>query len=312
LTPIVLRLGRRFPFERGRIAASVGVHLLAMLGAAACHFTVSAVCGRLAGQEFYLTHPFFEVVGRIFVRNIHLELFTYGGVLALVHAFEYHRRFRERELAAARLETELAQAELEALKMQLHPHFLFNTLNTVAVLVRKQDTQGSIRMLSGLSDLLRLALENVGKQLVPLKQELDFVDRYLEIEKTRFQDRLAVQMNIEPEVLHAAVPNLILQPLVENAIRHGIAPRASAGHISIDARQVDGTLVIKVKDDGKGLGQGWDPAACTGVGLRNVRSRIEQLYGGEHCFSIEENAEGGVLVTIQIPYRADALEPIYG
>lgn len=312
ITPIVIRLGRRFPLEKGRIGSSVGVHLLAVLVAAAGHFTVSAICGRLAGQEFYITHPFVEVVARIFARNIHLELFTYGGVLAMVHAFEYHRRFRERELAAARLETQLAQAELEALKMQLHPHFLFNTLNTVAVLVRKQDTQGSIRMLTGLSDLLRLALENVGRPIVPLKQELDFVDRYLEIEKTRFRDRLAVQMNIEPAVLQAAVPNLILQPLVENAIRHGIAPRAAPGRIEIDARTKDGELHIQIRDDGKGLGSSWDAEACKGMGLRNVRTRLEQLYGPEHRFSIEERAEGGALVSLKLPFRTDAPEPAYG
>jgi hypothetical protein len=312
MTPIVLRLGRRFPLERGRLGSSIGVHLLATLVAAVGHFIVSAACGRLAGQEFYLTHGFVELVGRLFVRNIHLELFTYWGVLAMVHAFEYHRRFREREVTAAKLETQLAQAELTALKMQLHPHFLFNTLNTVAVLVRKQDTQGSIRMLTGLSDMLRIALENVGRQVVPFKQELDFADRYLQIEKTRFQDRLSVKMSISPEVLEAEVPNLILQPIVENAIRHGIAPRASSGSIEVEARKEGGDLAIYIRDDGKGLGKAWDASKCKGVGLSNVCARLEQLYGKKHRFSIEDQDGGGVLVTMKVPFRLDASEHAHG
>lgn len=312
MTPIVLRLGRRFPLERGRLGSSIGVHLLATLAASIGHFIVAAACGRLAGQSFYLTHSFVELVGRLFVVNIHLELFTYWGVLAMVHAFEYHRRYRERELTAAKLETQLAQAELTALKMQLHPHFLFNTLNTVAVLVRKRDTQGSIRMLTGLSDLLRIALENAGRQVVPFKQELDFADRYLQIEKTRFQDRLDVKMKISPEVQGAEVPNLILQPIVENAIKHGIAPRASSGSIEVEARREGGDLAIYVRDDGKGLGKAWDASKCKGVGIRNVRTRLEQLYGTNHRFSIEDQEGGGVLVTMKIPFRLDASELAYG
>jgi LytS/YehU family sensor histidine kinase len=167
-------------------------------------------------------------------------------------------------------------------------------------------------MLTGLGDLLRFALENAGRQVVSFKQELDFADRYLKIEKTRFQDRLDVKMNIAPEVLEAEVPNLILQPIVENAIRHGIAPRASSGSIEVEARREGADLAIYVRDDGKGLGKSWDASKCTGVGLRNVRARLEQLYGQDHRFSIEEQAAGGVLVTMKIPFRLDASEHAYG
>src|SRR5262249_44283837 len=144
-------------------------------------------------------------------KNLVGDLVVFGGIVALGQAFEYHRRYREGELAQAQLETKLVQAQIEALKMQLQPHFLFNTLHAIGVMVRKQDMQGAIRMLTGVGDLLRIALENVGRQLVPLKHELDFINRYLEIEQTRFQDRLTVTTEVEPGMLDAPVPNLILQ-----------------------------------------------------------------------------------------------------
>jgi LytS/YehU family sensor histidine kinase len=154
-------------------------------------------------------------------------------------AFTYYRKYREGELRAVELQAQLAQAQLQALKMQLHPHFLFNTLNAIAALVRKNENKAATDMLAGLSDLLRLALENVGAQEVSLQRELEFLERYLEIEKIRFADRLQVKMHIAPETLEARVPNLILQPLVENAIRHGIAPRSASGLIEICAERYD-------------------------------------------------------------------------
>jgi hypothetical protein len=303
VTPLILALGRRYPLERGVWPKHGAVHLLASVACAPLHLTVSAYMGRAAGQEFYATKSIRELVALMIGKNLDLELIIYFGVLGLVHASEYRRRYREREVVAAQLETKLAQAELQALKMQLHPHFLFNTLNAIAVLVRKQDTQASLRMLAGLGDLLRLALENVGMQVVPLKQELDFLERYLAIEKTRFQDRLTVRLDIAPEVLDAEIPNLILQPIVENAIRHGIAPRASGGRVEIGARREGGTLVVEVRDDGRGLREGWDAGPAAGMGLRNVRARLEQLYPGQARLSVEPHPEGGVLVTIVIPFH---------
>jgi sensor histidine kinase YesM len=302
-TPALVWLGQRFALERGNWWRHAGIHLAANIALAPGHLALAVLLGRAAGQTFYLTTPFSSLLRIMVAKNVTLEVLIYWGVIALVHASEYRRRFREREIVTAQLEAKLAQAELQALKMQLHPHFLFNTLHAIAVLVRKQDTQASVRMLSGLSDLLRLALENAGRQVVPLKQELDFLDRYLEIERTRFQDRLAVRLDIAAEVLDAEVPNLILQPLVENAIRHGIAPRASAGRVEISACRQGSMLVVEVRDDGRGLTDGWAERSCTGMGLRNVRARLEQLYPGAHRFAIEPHPDGGVLVTVAIPFR---------
>jgi LytS/YehU family sensor histidine kinase len=223
-------------------------------------------------------------------------------VIGLSHGIDYYRKYRERELRASQLETRLAQAQLDALKMQLHPHFLFNTLNSISVLMT-EDVTAARRMLTRLSDLLRASLENVGAQEVSLGEELEFLKNYLEIEQTRFQDRLTVRMEIEPGVLEARVPNLILQPLVENAIRHGIAPRAQPGLIEIHAARENGIVQLKVRDNGAGLGSASPETLIMGIGLSNTQARLKQLYGGAHNFEIRDARGGGLEVAISIPFR---------
>jgi len=299
--PQVVRVARAFPIGRETWTRSLPPHLLANLVLAAGHAAVVVGTGWVLGEVFFVENSVPVAFGKILAKLVQTELFTYWLIVALVHAFDYHRKAREGMLVAARLETALAQAQLEALKMQLHPHFLFNTLNAIGVLVRKHDMQGALRMLSGVGDLLRHALEHTGRQLIPLKQELDFLRRYLEIEQIRFCDRLDVRMDIAPEVLCAEVPNLLLQPLVENAIRHGIAPRAAAGRIEVSARRVGDALAIEVRDDGVGLPPDFDAAACAGVGLRNVQARMAQLYPGAHRFAVQAAPAGGVIVRLEIP-----------
>ena len=214
----------------------------------------------------------------------------------------YYRKYRERELRALQLETRLAQAQLDALKMQLHPHFLFNTLNSISVLM-SEDVVAARRMLTRMSELLRASLENVGKHEVSLREELDFLGNYLEIEQTRFHDRLAVRMQIEPGVLDARVPNLILQPLVENAIRHGVAPRAQQGLIEISAVREDGMVQLKVRDNGPGLQLSAPESLTKGIGLSNTQARLNQLYGSHHRFELKDAPGGGLEVVIAIPFR---------
>ena len=224
-------------------------------------------------------------------------------------AYDYYRRFRERErraaqleVEAAQLETQLAQAQLDALKMQLHPHFLFNTLNSISVLMR-DDATAANRMLIRLSELLRVALKSEGRQEIPLRQELEFLRGYLEIEQTRFQDRLMVDFDIEKETLDAQVPNLILQPLVENAIRHGIAPRAEAGLIQVQARRENSFVELCVSDDGAGLNE--SEMQGNGIGLSNTRKRLEKLYGEQYGFEISSPAGGGLQVRLKIPFHTN-------
>jgi len=198
------------------------------------------------------------------------------------------------------LEVRLSQAKLQALQMQLNPHFLFNTLHAISALMH-QDVDAAERMLTRLSDLLRYALESTEAHEVPLKKEIEFLQRYLEIEQTRFGDRLQVRMEIDPAALDAQVPNLILQPLVENAIRHGIEPHAQAGLVELRARAENGTLELIVQDNGKGSAK--SAPAGFGLGLSNTRARLEQLYGAEHRLEIGDAESGGFRVRICVPMK---------
>jgi LytS/YehU family sensor histidine kinase len=234
--------------------------------------------------------------------------FDYGAmmywlILLIGSAVNYYRRYRENELRASRLEAQLAQAQLQALKMQLQPHFLFNTLHSVSALVHK-DPAAAEKMLARLGDFLRLTLDSAGAQEVSLQQELEFLRCYLGIESVRFRDRLLVQMDIEPGTLDARLPNLILQPIVENAIKHGIAPSTSGGRIEIAARRLDGVLQVQVTDNGCGLpAPGNASLVKAGVGLANTQSRLEQLYGGQGGLDLVNTASGGVRVTLEVPFR---------
>ncbi|MEW6130096.1 MAG: histidine kinase [Acidobacteriota bacterium] len=229
-------------------------------------------------------------------------LFTFWAMVGVIYAFEYYRKYRLHELRASQLEIQLSQAQLQALRMQLNPHFLFNTLHAISSLMRR-NVEEADRMIAHLSDLLRLSLEHTGQQEVPLNQELEFLKRYLEIEQTRFQERLRVCMEIAPETLDALVPNLILQPLVENAIRHGIAPRAAPGTVEVFARRQGETLEIQVQDNGCGLQHNDSSGLTEGVGLANTRARLIQLYGAAQHFELKNRTEGGVTVKLIIPFR---------
>jgi two-component system, LytTR family, sensor kinase len=228
-------------------------------------------------------------------------------VLGVSHALDFYRRFRERELHASQLEAQLVRAELQVLKMQLHPHFLFNTLNAISALIH-QDVELADRMIARLGELLRRTLENTGTHEVPLRQEVEFIKPYLEIEKARLGPRLEVRFDLDPAALGAKVPNLILQPLVENAIRHGVAPRAEPGRIEIAARLENSFLRLTVRDNGRGLASNYSE----GVGVSNTRARLQQLYGAAQSLVMRNEPGGGLVVTVTIPFReegAGAAEP---
>jgi hypothetical protein len=220
------------------------------------------------------------------------------AMLGVAHALRYHGKYRAGELRASQLEASLARAELHLLKAQLHPHFLFNTLNTISSLVNNDPSRAET-MIARLGDLLRLTLDGFGVQEVPLWRELNFTETYLAIEQVRFGPRLRVDIDIEPEMLDALVPYLLLQPLVENALRHGIAPRPGVGRLVIAARRTETGVRLEVADDGRGLPQ---PLA-EGVGLANTRARLRQLYGDAQSLRVEPGAAGGVRVSVDLPLR---------
>lgn len=300
-TPCVLWLGRRFPIVRAGWWRVAPVHFAAAIVLALGH---TAVFQLLANAFLPFGPPrqpqsfWSQFVGRA-MSQFHLELLVYAGILGTGYALSYYARYRERELRASQLESQLTRARLHALEMQLHPHFLFNTLNGIAALVRDQRNTAAVDMLAGLSDLLRYTLENAGKQAVTLEEELGFLELYLGLQQMRFPDRLRVEYHIDPAARAALVPNLVLQPLVENAIRHGVSRQGAGGTVAIHAACNGDSLCLKVADDGPGPGA---PGTFTdGVGLSNTRARLVQLYGDRQHFELVARPGGGAEATLRIP-----------
>ena len=234
-----------------------------------------------------------------YLRNLDWSLMTYAAVVGLSYALGYYRESQARALKEAHLETSLMEARLKTLEAELHPHFLFNTLHAISTLVHT-DPESADRMISRLSDLLRLTFDRSGAAGVPLKEELEFLQKYLEIEQIRFQDRLSVKFDIDPETLDTDVPRMILQPLVENAIKHGIGPRSGQGLVQISARKQDDKIWIEVRDNGVGLSRNARVRFTNGVGLSNTRARLECLYGAEQRLDFAEG-ESGLSVQMLIP-----------
>jgi len=229
----------------------------------------------------------------------------YWVIILVEHSFVYYRRYQQGLVNASHLQTQLVQAQLRALKMQLHPHFLFNTLHTITALVH-EDPDLAERTIARLSELLRLFLANSTIHEVPLSEELRILDLYLEIERTRFEDRLSVLFDVPPELHDAMVPNLVLQPLVENSIRHGVGKRSAPGWISISAEKYGETLLLRVADNGVGLANGANCAknpAQTGMGLAITRGRLESLYGGHQSLILRDVQTGGAEARVTMPFR---------
>jgi len=304
LVPGVLWLARRYRFERGAWRRAAFMHILGVVVFTAAHVALATSARGVIMQFAERPFEWWMYFRDRFFLNFDWEMMTYWALVAFANALDYQRESQEREITAAQLQTQLAEAQLEALQRQLHPHFLFNTLNTIATLMHR-DVHAADEMLVQLSDLLRLTLDRIGTQQVPLTDEVDFLKKYLEIEQTRFGDRLIVNIDIDPEVLDAPVPNLILQPLVENALRHGIGPRIGVGKVDVTASQSGQQLTLTVRDNGVGLSPDKLNAFHSGVGLSNTRSRLENLYGDRHRFEFETPPGGGLLVTIVIPMGHD-------
>jgi two-component system, LytTR family, sensor kinase len=246
---------------------------------------------------------FVEIEKVTVINHFHQNLLIYVAMVAAWHAVRHYQRARERELRAVELEAQLAQAQLQALRAQLHPHFLFNTLNTIAEMIHHAPGKAE-EMTLQLSELLRLALQSQAAQEVPLAEEIAFVRRYLEIERTRFGERLTVEWAIADETLSARVPNLILQPLVENAIRHGIAPFTRPGRVLIRATRNNGDLKLQVCDTGGSRESSSSATNGHGIGLANTRARLERFYGGKHSFALTHGGSDadGTVAELIIPF----------
>jgi two-component system LytT family sensor kinase len=294
LTPAIAWLARRAPIVSPRWRSALLVHVPASIAVAVLKLALRFAIGRVVPLLATLAFPL------ILIAQFHLNLTTYWVIAGLAHAVDYYRKYQERERRASQLEARLAQAQLEVLRMQLHPHFLFNTLHAISALVRSAP-EAAERMIAQLSDLLRLTLDNIGRDTVPVKDEMEFVDRYLAIQQTRFGARLKVTQRVDPDVLDARVPSQILQPIVENAIRHGIGPRAGGGTVDIDVSTRNGDIVLRVSDNGCGLPVAGPAALRPGVGLTNTQARLHEMYGRAARITLSNAVRGGLVAEIVIP-----------
>jgi hypothetical protein len=302
LTPLVLGLGRKFPLERSDWQASLVAHAAASAAVPAVYL--------LACQTFVLhwlrpeaARPPTLAAEYLFtlISGYPMGFVTYWAVVGIQHGVRVFRAHRERELQVAHAQARLAEARLLALTMQLQPHFLFNTLNAISALIH-EDPDGADRMLARLGDLLRMTLLGGEQAEVPLRQELELLARYLAIEEVRFADRLRVRVDVTPAALDARVPSLLLQPLVENAIRHGIARRGGLGRLDVSGSVDQARLRLVVRNDGPGL----QLPLREGLGLRNTRARLVELYGAEQLLAVENDPAGGVRTELQLPFRRAA------
>jgi two-component system LytT family sensor kinase len=302
LTPIVIALARRVPLRRDRIGRVIAIHgvgaMLLCIGWASLGITLGYVLHTFPWQGHFARD-----YASWLMTSVPWSVVMYFAFLGCVYAFTYFAELREREAQQARLSAQLAEARLGALRMQLNPHFLFNSLNALAVLVRDQRTREASRMLELLGSVLRQVLHGEKRHEVTLAEELRFIEQYLAIEEVRFSDRLRIVWSIDAELRDALVPEFILQPLVENAIRHGIAKRSEAGTIELSATAIEGELILTVRDDGPGFR---DDHGSAGVGLANTRARLETLFGGAAGLELRGSESGGTIATVRIPLRRGA------
>ena len=303
LLPTIFRLAHRFRLDGENWRTSLAIHAASAFTFSIVHWTammgVRSLLWPSAGKPPGWTWASFSQ--RIYLGNLDWSLMTFTTLVGLAYACWYHRESQVSALNAAHLETRLVETRLRTLEAELHPHFLFNTLHAISTLIHSKPDAAD-RMISRLSDLLRLTFDRTGSARISLQEELEFLQKYLEIEQTRFQDRLGVKFDIDPETLDAEVPRLILQPLVENAIKHGLSPKPGPGLITITAERRNGSLALEVRDNGVGLNSRSRSRLHEGVGLSNTRDRLDCLYGSAHRLEFSDG-NGGLAVRLEFPFQ---------
>lgn len=301
LVPGIIWLDRRLP-DRLDLPRRLLWHLFLGVG-----WTFVFIGMRMLVQRvMYGGFPSIDLL--LFARNFYWDYLIYWLLLGVYIAFDYYREMQARQVKAAQLEASLSEARLQMLQAQLHPHFLFNTLNAISAFM-ETEPKAARRMTAQLGELLRASLDQADQQEITLADELALLENYLAIERMRFEDQLTIEVAADAGTHGALVPRFVLQPLVENAIRHGITTRASAGTITISAARRDEQLVLRVCDDGVGLPPEWDIAQNAGIGLSNTAARLSQLYDGQHTFTVENVGAGGVCAAIALPFRANEPTP---
>jgi two-component system, LytTR family, sensor kinase len=302
--PAILRLGRQYPLFQGSSFGGwlrhAGLWLMVWVSTAGWNSAAEVWLNPWTPEN--APPAFFTLWREKFLNLLLASLFLYAGILLLGWMLDSRERLARQKMEAARLSEQLAKAQLSALRQQIEPHFLFNTLNTIAGLVREGRGESAVDMIVGLSGLLRKTLQSSDRQQVTLEEEIEVAKRYLEIEKARFAERLQVHVTFAEELGQARVPSLILQPIVENAVKHGIAKRVQGGSIGISAVEAAGWLTVSVLDDGPGFPDGWETSK-KGIGLQNVRERLASLYGEAAVLQVHEKVADGSMVSISVPYK---------
>ena len=294
----ILMFARRFPPESGQRWRTAAIHLVAALAFSLVYVLLRSLVGQVHSSLIDEPVAFEEVFRPLLVKTFPFNLLIYGVIISVSHGISYYRKYHERTVHALELEKHLAEARLQALLRQLKPHFLFNTLNGIASLMHR-DVDAADRMLVRLSELLRLTMSHQGQPLTRLREEIAFIEKYLEIERIRFRDRLSVDLQVDPAALAVEVPSLILQPLVENAIRHGLEPHARPGRIAIRVERGPDAIVLTVADNGGGMPAGG--FAREGIGLANTRARLREIYGDRHRFELANGPDGGLVIRLSLP-----------
>lgn len=308
--PLILILSRRFSFDRGRLIKSLLVYLsvgivwaIFVQGLPLILLTVFKDSTSIHSEQFY--RPDNLNWATILIANV----LIYWVILTSSLIFLYYGRYQDEMLKASKLDVQLSNARLQALKMQLHPHFLFNTLHSITALVLKNENRDAVKMINRLSELLRLTLDNIETQVWTLEDEVEFTRRYLEIERIRFHDRLVVGWEIDPPALGAQVPNLILQPLVENAMRHAVDSNSGTSRIQIVAHLQSARVLMEVRDGGKDSEKLSGQNGAAGLGLKNTRARLSELYGEDYSFSLSRRENEWTVAQIVIPFSPAKEEP---
>ncbi len=301
---LVVKFARRFRIDTRNWPRRLPVYLLVGVAFSLLHTTMMALSRQAV---FYLAGMGEYDYGILPIRYLmemanYLLFYTVG--VTIIHLYDHYRESRERELRTAQLEAQLAQAELQSLQAQIHPHFLFNALNTISSMVY-EDARAADTMIARLSDFLRHSINVSRRQEVTLQEELNFLNLYLDIMRPRFEDRLRVELEVEPGINDALTPRLILQPLVENSIKYAADPNSGQINVAIKAARENGSLRIEVRDDGPGLVANARDVAGNGVGLANTARRLEKLYGGDHEFTMRNGASGGAMISVKLPYHTD-------
>ena len=294
-TPLFFWLARRYPIDRRTWRTALPLTLAVTSVCVVAKYALLAPLVRTLGLGDDATF------GRLVSRNFASESMAFWAVIGIIHAFEFNRRYREREIAAADLRMRLSEAQLEALRSQIHPHFLFNTLHSISTLMHR-DVEAADSMLTRLSDLLRLTLKHRGENEIALRDELALADHYLSIMSIRFGDRLTVTHAIDPDALDTLVPQFLLQPLLENALQHGVATTPGPARVDLAANAAGDRLHLSVSDNGRG------PSTVSrgerhGMGLSNTRLRLEQLYGHDQSLVLERLPDRGTRITVEVPLR---------